>query len=130
IRTEPNFTLFQSESTDGGKTFSEPVRLLPDAGGAPSHLMLHSSGKLIATYGYRQKPYGIRVMVSDDLGKTWKEKALSLYETDNSPDLGYPCSVELSDGSILTVFYSRSGISGWEIGTPCEIYQTVWKLEE
>lgn len=130
IRTEPNFTLFQSESTDGGKTFSEPVRLLPDKDGAPSHLMLHSSGKLIAAYGYRKKPYGIRVMVSDDLGKTWCEKALALYETDNSPDLGYPCSVELKDGSILTVFYARSGKTGWEIGVPCEIYQTIWKLED
>lgn len=130
IRTEPNGTLFQSESTDGGKTFSEPVRLLPDAGGVPSHLMLHSSGKLIATYSYRKQPYGIRVMVSDDLGKTWTEKALPLYETDNSPDLGYPCSVELKDGRILTVFYARSGKAGWEMGTPCEIYQTIWKLED
>ena len=130
IRTEPNFTLFQSESTDGGKTFSEPVRLLPDIEGAPSHLMLHSSGKLIATYGYRRPPYGIKVMVSEDLGKTWCEKALSLYETHNSPDLGYPCSVELKDGSILTVFYARSGKAGFEMGVPCEIYQTIWKLED
>ena len=130
IRTEPNFTLFQSESADGGKTWTKPVRILPDFGGAPSHLMLHSSGKLIASYSYRSEPYGILVMVSDDLGKTWTEKSLVLFETENSPDMGYPCSVELADGSILTVFYLRSSKCGWEMGVPCEIYQIIWKLEE
>lgn len=130
IRSEPYFSTYQSESNDGGKTFSEPVRILPFGGGAPTHLMLHSSGKLIATYSYRMQPFGIKVMVSDDLGKTWCEKALSLYETETSPDLGYPCSVELKDGNILTVFYARSGKAGFEMGVPCEIYQTIWNIED
>lgn len=100
------FTLYQSESSDGGKTWSEPIQILEDRGGAPSHLLKHSSGVLIATYGYRSLPYGIKVMFSYDSGKSWCEGKY-LYSNDISGDLGYPSTVELPDGSLLTVFYAK-----------------------
>ena len=101
-----DFTIYQSESKDGGKTWSKPHRLLSKLGGAPSHLIKHSSGVLIAAYGYREKPYGIRVMFSYDNGKTWDIDNI-LYESEISSDLGYPTTVELKDGSMITVFYAR-----------------------
>lgn len=100
------FTLYQSESSDGGKTWSEPIQILEDRGGAPSHILKHSSGVLIATYGYRSLPYGIKVMFSHDGGKSWGEEKY-LYSNDISGDLGYPSTVELLDGSLLTVFYAK-----------------------
>jgi hypothetical protein len=100
------FTLYQSESSDGGKTWSEPIQILEDRGGAPSHILKHSSGVLIATYGYRKLPYGIKVMFSYDGGKSWGEEKY-LYSNDISGDLGYPSTVELLDGSLLTVFYAK-----------------------
>lgn len=100
------FTVFQTESTDGGVTWSEPRQLLGDKGGAPAHLMMHSSGVLVSVYGYREAPYGIRAALSRDGGKTWQTDLDVLPEA-SSPDLGYPSSVELSDGSILTVYYVR-----------------------
>ena len=99
------FTLYQSESSDGGKTWSEPIQILEDRGGAPSHVLKHSSGVLIATYGYRDLPYGIKVMFSYDGGKSWSEGKY-IYSNDISWDLGYPSTVELRDGSLLTIFYA------------------------
>lgn len=121
------FTIYQSESHDFGKTWSKPVRILEKMGGAPSHLFKHSSGMLIATYGYRCSPCGIKAMFSRDNGKSW-DTGYDIYVTDvtDKPyDLGYPATVELKDGSLLTVFYAHR-----TNGRPAEILQQKWTFEE
>ena len=117
------FSLWQSESTDGGRTFSEPRRISPDdLLGAPPHLLRLSDGTLVSTCGLREKPYGIRALISRDGGNSWSEPFL-LYDNQGiSLDLGYPASVELKDGSILTVFYAHP-----EPGAPAEILQVIWR---
>lgn len=104
IRYEEPFSVLMTESEDGGYTWS-PIRATGIAG-APPHLLLHSSGKLICSYGYRTAPYGERVAISDDLGKTWNPNFVLC---DNGPngDLGYPCTVELPGGDLLTVYYQH-----------------------
>ncbi|MBQ3087996.1 MAG: exo-alpha-sialidase [Clostridia bacterium] len=124
FRVEQTFTVYQTVSADKGKTWSKPVRVLPDFGGAPVHLLQHSSGVLIAAYGYRQAPYEIRIMFSKDNGNTW-DKDHTLYVNGISGDLGYPATVELKDGSLLTVFYAKAEENG-----PCVIMQQKWTLEE
>lgn len=128
IRVEPEFTLFQSVSCDLGKTWSVPSRVLPLHGGAPAYILRHSSGVLIATYGYRNmhddnSPYGIKVLLSYDNAESW-EDAGYIYSNKVSYDLGYPTSVELSDGSIATVFYATH-----TAGKPAVIMQQKWRLE-
>ena len=115
IHDERNIlTIYQSISSDGGKSWSKPEMLLDKRGGAPAHIIKHSSGALISTYGRRIPPYGIRAMISFDNGKSW-DTDLDIYSLSEdypfAADLGYPASVELSDGSILTVFYSRQSDS-------------------
>jgi len=118
------FTVFQSESSDLGKTWTKPHQILDDNGGSPPHLYMHSSGTLICTYGYRIAPFGIKVMFSKDLGKTW-DTGYDLYVNGVSEDLGYPSTVELCDGSLLTVFYAhRTG------DEPAVILQQKWKIED
>ncbi len=99
-------TIYQTESEDGGKTWTTPHALISEKDGAPSHLIKHSSGVLLATYGRRIPPYGICVMASTDGGKTWDTNN-ALYNEGSNGDLGYPCTVELDDGSLLTVFYAH-----------------------
>ena len=108
IRLQQNdyFTVLLSESYDNGKTFSVPYQILPDRAGSPPHLYLHSSGKVILTYGCRHDNYGIRAIISDDGCKTFS-KEIKLTENAPSPDLGYPASVERNDGKIITVWYER-----------------------
>lgn len=117
-----NFTVFQSVSTDKGKTWSEPEMLLDKTGGAPPHLILLSSGVLLSTYGRRELPYGIMAMMSLDGGKSW-EKDIRLYQNLVSGDMGYPSTAELPDKTLLTVFYAKNGKD-----KPCEIMQQKWKI--
>ena len=118
------FTTYQSISADGGKTWSKPEPLLDRLGGAPAHLYRHSSGALISVYGYRERPYGIKAMISLDEGASW-ETDFILYETQASDDIGYPATVELKDGSLLTVFYALLEEAG-----PAVIMQQKWSIEE
>lgn len=116
------FTTYQSVSYDKGKTWTKPERLLDETGGAPPHLIHLKSGVLVSTYGRRALPYGIMAMVSLDEGETW-ETDLRLYETFSSDDIGYPTTIELDDGTLLTVFYARDSEE-----EPSTIRQQRWKL--
>lgn len=117
------FTIFQTFSHDGGKTWTKPEQIISDFSGAPSHIMRHSSGVLIASYGHRVNPSGIKVMFSYDNGKTW-DFDHDVYVTGDIYDLGYPSTVELSDKSLLTVFYACP-----ELCAPAVVWQQKWKFD-
>ena len=95
-------TIYQTESTDGGRTWTMPVPL--GVHGLPPHIIEHSSGALVMVFGRREVPFGERAVVSYDGGKTWPDEYV-LRDDAPSGDLGYPATVELSDGSLLTVYY-------------------------
>jgi hypothetical protein len=92
----------QTESRDGGRTWSVPHSI--GVWGLPSHLLRLSDGRLLMSYGHRRKPYGNQARLSADNGKTWGE-AITISGDGSGGDLGYPSTVELSDGSLLTVWY-------------------------
>ncbi len=92
----------QCESTDGGKTWSVPQAI--DVWGLPSHLLKLRDGRLVMTYGYRRKPFGNQARISSDNGKTWSEP-MAISEDGAGGDLGYPSTVELADGTLLSVWY-------------------------
>ena len=102
-------SLYITRSTDGGKTFAVP-HPIENLRGAPGHLMLHSSGAVIITYGVRfsdEKPLGSYARISYDNGETWSEEIL-VGRPAPVWDHGYPSTVELSDGSLYTVYYQRA----------------------
>lgn len=117
-------TIYQTESDDNGYTWTTPRQILGDLDGAPPHLCYHSSGVLISAYGRREMPYGIRVMFSKDEGKTWDTNHI-LFENPINRDGGYPATVELKDGSLMTVFYTYPKEDGVAV-----ICQQKWKIEE
>ena len=92
----------QCESSDAGKTWTTPHPI--DVWGLPSHLLRLKDGRLVMSYGHRRKPFGVQARVSEDHGKTWSE-ALTLSDDGIGGDLGYPSTVELKDGSLLTAWY-------------------------
>ena len=115
-----DFSIMQTESADGGRSWSVPKPL--GFHGSPPHLLRHSSGLLILTYGYRQAPLGQRVALSRDDGKTWDHDWII---RDDAPgwDLGYPSTVELADGSLFTVCYQKAAAS-----EKCSLLWSRWKL--
>lgn len=118
------FTIYQSRSYDNGKTWTKPEQIIPLQGGSPPHLLKHSSGMLICTYGYREAPFVVKAMFSKDSGKSW-DAGYDIYVNNVSWDLGYPSTVELDDGSLLTVFYAHPGE-----GEPAVIMQQKWSFED
>ena len=122
---EQIFTICQSTSDDGGKTWTVPQPT--GAQGAPPHLLLHSSGALLCTYGKRVGDRtGIRVMISEDGAQSWEIDSILWEEDADRPykgDLGYTASVELANGDLLTVYY---GVPNGEKTT--SILWTRWRL--
>lgn len=97
----------QSESSDGGRTWTRTHST--GIWGYPPHLLVLSDGRMLVTYGRRKEPFGERACVSVDGGLTWDTAhEITLCDAVNS-DLGYPSSVQLGDGSILTVYYQDPG---------------------
>jgi len=111
----------QSESTDGGKTWSEPHSI--GVWGLPSHLLRLPDGRLLMTYGHRRPPFGNQARVSEDQGRTWSEPVIVSGDGPGG-DLGYPSTVPLSDGALLTVWYELMSNSPRAV-----LRQARWTLE-
>jgi len=117
----PHFTILQSESTDGGATWSMPRWL--GFKGSPPHLLRHSTGALVMTYGFRHGPNnGQRVAISRDDGRTWQADWI-LRGDGPDGDLGYPSTVDLADGSLLSVYYQKAAQD-----EKCSLLWSHWKL--
>ena len=136
--------LYQCELQPGATKFSD-WHLIAFVQETPAHMMQHSSGVMIMTYGYRgiyvdpitgktvsyternkDTTLGIRARFSYDGGLTWTHEVILSYgitPASNSSDWGYTSSVELSDGKILTLFYQRVGSE-----VQASIYQIVWEV--
>lgn len=110
----------QTESSDGGKTWSEPHAVCY---GLPSHLLRLRDGRLLMTYGYRRGPFGNRARVSTDHGKSWSDE-LTLSADGTSGDLGYPSTVELANGTLLTIWYEATAERKLAV-----LRQAKWRLE-
>jgi len=118
-----NFSLMQTISEDGGRTWSPAAPL--NFHGCPPHLLNHSSGALICSYGFRREPYGERFMVSRDGGNSWDYHYI-LRDDGPDGDLGYPSTVELGDGSLLTMYYQKPAA----VGDKCSLLWSRWELPE
>ena len=120
-----------TRSTDRGKTWGKVTKT--PVWGYPQQLLPLRDGRLLMTYGYRRYPYGIRACISPDGGVTWDMDNEIVLRMDGGAgdgkpsrvgnwDLGYPVSIELPDGRILTVYYFNQDQSN------CYIAGTFWKL--
>lgn len=130
----PLCKLWGSYSDDNGKTWSAPYET--PLWGFPPHLTLLSDGRVLCTYGHRRPPYGQRAAVSED-GVTWSlENEFILRDDAPNKDLGYPVSIELSPGRILSVYYQPNVPKGAKPETSPPhpnrkkpgILGTIWKL--
>lgn len=109
-RTDGEGRLDLFESEDGGRTwhYREP-RTGPWQ--HPPHLQRLADGRVLLSYGIRHRGlYAVGAQASDDGGRKWTPPML-LFSLEDAWDGGYPSSVQLDDGRILTAYYSSpSGI--------------------
>jgi len=112
--------LRQSESADGGRTWSPP-RVTPVCG-LPPHVLRLRSGALLLSYAKRWGEMGVYACLSRDGGRTWDTARETRLSTAPDGDMGYPASVELDDGSVWTVYYQSE-----KAGEPPCIQGTHWR---
>lgn len=120
--TQSRYETLQTHSDDGGKTWATPYSI--GVWGYPSHLLRLKDDRLLMSYGHRRAPVGNLARLSDDGGRSWSEP-LTISDDATSTDLGYPSTVQLSDGSLLSVWYEKL-----EGSTNAVLRQAHWRLEE
>lgn len=90
----------------------------------PGHLLRLRDGRILLTYGMRDL-YAIGCRVSADEGATWG--AAQVLVPLEKADLGYPASVELADGTLVTAYYCSGiaqhmryhmGVVRWQMPNP------------
>jgi len=81
-----------------------------DNAGNPASMIRLSNGRIALTYGWREKPFGVRAIVSLDEGITWSDEMI-LRDDGKGWDLGYPRTVQRSDGKCVTVYYFNDKFS-------------------
>jgi hypothetical protein len=113
--------LYQNGSDDGGETFSPPERL--PLWGCPPFVLRLQDGRLLAVYGYRRAPWGVRACLSADEGVTWNlDDEIVVRDDGGHGDLGYPVALELEPGLVFAVYYHNQG------GEECTIEGTWLRL--
>jgi len=107
LHRTPKSNYFQNFSTDGGRTWSETRDTgLWCGGSSPPDLKLLADGRVLLTRGYRREPFGVRAHLTEDEGDTWTgEDQIVLRDDGLDKDVGYPSTVQLDDGRLLTVYY-------------------------
>ncbi|MBS1830790.1 MAG: exo-alpha-sialidase [Acidobacteria bacterium] len=105
--------LFISE--DEGRTWKLDGPLTPPSH-HPGHLLQLKDGRILLTYGIRERlkvsatltnpDYAIGVRFSKDEGRTWSAPS-RLVSLPGSTDGGYPATVQLPDGTLVTAYYSN-----------------------
>jgi len=95
--------LFVSE--DDGKMWRS-LGPVTEASEHPGDLLVLKDGRIVLSYGNRNAgQFGVYAKISNDQGVSWS-KPFKLADT-LVGDSGYPGTVELEDGRLLTVYYAK-----------------------
>lgn len=130
---DPRCVLWLTYSDDQGQSWALPAPT--PLSGLPPHLLRLADGRVLCSYGYRKAPFGQRACLSPD-GVTWSlDNEIILRNDAVNGDLGYPVSLELAPGKILTVYYQPDPKDGLQQLSPPDphrsrpdIWGTIWKL--
>ena len=113
-------------SNDDGITWNPPVRT--SLWGYPADVVQLKDGRVMAVYGYRKSPWGVRGCMSDN-GLTWDIDNEFVIREGGVPDLsggsgpstlqdtlimsqywhiGYPSATQLADGTLIVAYHEYS----------------------
>jgi len=113
LRDDTTGYLLESWSHDGGRTWSRALRT--EIWGYPPHLLKLSDGRILCSYGYRRDPMGVRAVLSDDGGRSWRLSPARLTSPCRSGYIGSnygatePVAVQLRDGRVWMLIRTQTG---------------------
>jgi len=97
-------------SDDDGASWSRPVRT--PLWGYPADVIQLNDGRVLAVYGYRKEPWGVRGCISEDGVKWLPENEFEIRRGGAAdPDLpqyfhiGYPTVVQCKDGTLVAAYH-------------------------
>ena len=103
----------------------------------PANLLVLADNRLLLTYGDRNfENQRILAKLSKDMGLTWSN-ALQVGKSFKNCDFGYPSTIEINEGKLITAFYAKQCENPWfYFGNP-ELYEYLnaygyyyhWSLE-
>jgi hypothetical protein len=118
MRSQDAGEVWLTDSSDDGKTWGEPKKLTP-ARVHPADLVLLPDERVLLVTGYRVGPFGVRGLVGDKGGAFDWEKRFVLVNDATNTDCGYPSSVALKDGKVLTLYYAVGSKDNPKWGVHC-----------
>jgi hypothetical protein len=89
--------------------------------GNPPTLNRLPDGRLVLIYGNRDKSYTIGARISEDDGQSWSDE-ITLRDGGGNHDIGYPRTVVLPNGTVVTTYYFNDQPNGERF-----IEATIWK---
>lgn len=93
-----------ARSTDGGKTF-DPWHSMKFQG-HPLNALCLPDNRVLLTYGFRHKPYGIRARVLNaDCSDFFSAAEIILRDDAVNSDIGYTWPVQLDEKRVLVIYY-------------------------
>jgi BNR repeat-like domain/Domain of unknown function (DUF2341)/Putative peptidoglycan binding domain len=114
VRDDTNNHTYRVTSSDGGSTWGSPT--LSFTGVSPDVKML-SDGRILACVANRTSSLGVQCYLSTDNGLNWGFSKTIIDQTGKtSTDFGYPSSVQLANGNILTFYYYTDALGNIDIG--------------
>lgn len=104
--TSPRCWIDLYASDDNGARWEHLSRPVADAGrgGNPPALTRLHDGRLCLVYGYRNPPFAIYALFSDDDGATWSAPRI-LHSGAGNHDLGYTRTVQRPGGTVVSAYY-------------------------
>ena len=107
-----------SHSDDDGRTWSLPEVLSPP-GFYTADFILLPDQRILLTMNRRSGPFGVEAVVGSRDGKFDWKNAFAISEDAANFDCGYPSSVMLKDGRVMTFFYAATSRSDPNLGIHC-----------
>jgi hypothetical protein len=104
LRSEKGGSISMTESKDKGRTWSAPNQITQNSE-HPGDLIQLRDGRVLLVFGERNAPRGVHAMISPD-GRSWDQsKQIVLADDAPNGDCGYPSSVEVAPGKVVTMYY-------------------------
>jgi hypothetical protein len=90
----------------------------------PGDLIPLRGGQVLLVTGFRNAPFGVRGVIGDASHTFDWRNSFALVEDSTNVDTGYPSSVRMEDGRVLTFYYAVGSTTHADWGIHCGVVES------